>query len=164
MQSLASRWIPFLIVPAFLLVSANEAYAQRIPLIFIWCAGASIFAPFVAVPLKLGILRLMHLQVGSTASVASLCGRMGALVSGRFHHVSKRPTSRHSTGLAGGAGPGSLGSQGKRGQCLVALSAAALYSYAHSGTFAADSGLRFIASVRRLYSKAIVVADRQAPA
>lgn len=66
MQSLASRWIPFLIVPAFLLVSANEAYAQRIPLIFIWCAGASIFAPFVAVPLKLGILRLMHLQVGSS--------------------------------------------------------------------------------------------------
>lgn len=66
MQSLASRWIPFLIVPAFLLVSANEAYAQRIPLIFIWCAGASIFAPFVAVPVKLGILRLMHLQVGSS--------------------------------------------------------------------------------------------------
>lgn len=66
MQSLASRWIPFLIVPVFLLVSANEAYAQRIPLIFIWCAGASIFAPFVAVPVKLGILRLMHLQVGSS--------------------------------------------------------------------------------------------------
>lgn len=66
MQSLAFRWIPFLIVPAFLLVSANEAYAQRIPLIFIWCAGASIFAPFVAVPVKLGILRLMHLQVGSS--------------------------------------------------------------------------------------------------
>ena len=66
MQSLASRWILFLITPAFLLVSANEAYAQRIPLIFIWCAGASIFAPFVAVPLKLGILRLMHLQVRSS--------------------------------------------------------------------------------------------------
>lgn len=66
MQSLASRWIPFLIVPAFLLVSANEAYAQRIPLIFIWCACASIFAPFVAVPVKLGILRLMQLQVGSS--------------------------------------------------------------------------------------------------
>jgi hypothetical protein len=66
MQSLASRWIPFLIVPVFLLVSANEAYAQRIPLIFIWCAGASIFAPFVAVPVKLGILRLMHLRVGSS--------------------------------------------------------------------------------------------------
>jgi hypothetical protein len=66
MQLLTSRWIPLFFVPAILLISANEAYAQRIPLIFIWCAGASIFAPIVAVPVKLGILRLMHLQVGSS--------------------------------------------------------------------------------------------------
>ena len=61
-----SRWIPFLFVPAMLLVPASEAYAQRIPLIFVWFAGAGLFAPFVAVPVKLGILRLMHLQVGSS--------------------------------------------------------------------------------------------------
>jgi hypothetical protein len=66
MQLLASRWIPFLFVPAILVISVNEAYAQRIPLIFVWCAGAGLFAPIVAVPVKLGILRLMHLQVGSS--------------------------------------------------------------------------------------------------
>ena len=66
MQLLTSRWIPLFFVAAILLVSANEAYAQRIPLIFVWCAGASIFAPIVAVPVKLGILRLMHLQVSGS--------------------------------------------------------------------------------------------------
>jgi hypothetical protein len=63
---LASRLVLFLFVPALLLVPASEAYAQRIPLIFVWCAGAGLFAPFVAVPVKLGILRLMHMQVGSS--------------------------------------------------------------------------------------------------
>ena len=66
MQLLTSRWIPLFFVAAILLVSANGAYAQRIPLIFVWCAGASIFAPIVAVPVKLGILRLMHLQVSGS--------------------------------------------------------------------------------------------------
>lgn len=66
MQLLTSRWIPLFFVAAILLVSANEAYAQRIPRIFVWCAGASIFAPIVAVPVKLGILRLMHLQVSGS--------------------------------------------------------------------------------------------------
>ena len=66
MQLLTSRWIPLFFVAAILLVSANEAYAQRIPLIFVWCAGASIFAPIVAVPVKLGIVRLMHLQVSGS--------------------------------------------------------------------------------------------------
>jgi hypothetical protein len=61
MQPLKSRWIPFAFVPTILLISANEAYAQRIPLIFVWCAAAGLFAPFLAVPVKLGILRFMHL-------------------------------------------------------------------------------------------------------
>ena len=56
----------FLFVPAMLMVSASEAYAQRIPMIVIWSAGVGLFAPFVAVPVKLGILRLMHLQVRSS--------------------------------------------------------------------------------------------------
>jgi hypothetical protein len=72
MQLLTSRWIPLFFVAAILLVSVNEAYAQRIPLIFVWCVGASIFAPFVAVPVKLGILRLMHLQV-SVSRIWILC-------------------------------------------------------------------------------------------
>ena len=72
MQLLTSRWIPLFLVAAILLVSANEAYAQRIPLIFVWCAGASIFAPIVAVPVKLGILRFMHLQV-SVSLIWILC-------------------------------------------------------------------------------------------
>jgi len=64
MKLLASRWIPFLFVPALLLFSASDAYAQRVPIIYLWFAGAGLFAPFVAVPFKLGLLRLMHLKVG----------------------------------------------------------------------------------------------------
>ncbi len=51
-------------VGALLLVSAGNAYAQRIPIIYLWFAGAGLFAPFVAIPIKLGLLRLMHLEVG----------------------------------------------------------------------------------------------------
>ena len=49
---------------ALFLVSASDAHAQRIPIIYLWFAGAGLFAPFVAIPVKLGILRLMHLKVG----------------------------------------------------------------------------------------------------
>ena len=63
MKLLASRWFPFLFVPALLVVPVSDAYAQRIPIIYLWFAGAGLFAPFVAVPVKLGILRLMHLKV-----------------------------------------------------------------------------------------------------
>jgi hypothetical protein len=43
---------------------ASPAHAQRIPDEFIWFAGSSLFAPFIAVPIKLGILRLLKLKDG----------------------------------------------------------------------------------------------------
>ena len=49
---------------ALVLFWASAAHAQRIPDEFIWFAGASLFAPVVAVPIKLGILRLLHLEAG----------------------------------------------------------------------------------------------------
>jgi len=49
---------------ALFLVSASDAHAQRIPIIYLWFAGAGLFAPFVAIPAKLGILRLIHVKVG----------------------------------------------------------------------------------------------------
>jgi hypothetical protein len=66
MKLLASRWLPFLFVPVLLVVPVSDAYAQRIPTIYLWFAGAGLFAPFVAVPVKLGMLRLMHLEVGTS--------------------------------------------------------------------------------------------------
>ena len=47
-------FVPFVLV----LFSTSPAHAQRVPDEFIWFAGAGLFAPFVAVPIKLGILRL----------------------------------------------------------------------------------------------------------
>lgn len=58
------RTFPVLLVSALLLVFAGDAYAQRIPIIYLWFAGTGLFAPFVAVSVKLGILRLIHLKVG----------------------------------------------------------------------------------------------------
>ena len=66
MKRLTSRWVPFLVVPVLLFVPSSDAYAQRIPIIYLWFAGAGLFAPFVAVPVKLGILRLMHSKVGTS--------------------------------------------------------------------------------------------------
>jgi hypothetical protein len=43
---------------------AGDAHAQRIPTEFIWFAGAGLLAPFVAIPAKLGILRLLDLRCG----------------------------------------------------------------------------------------------------
>lgn len=42
---------------------ANAAHAQRVPEVMLWCAGAALFAPLIAVPVKLGILRLLPLEV-----------------------------------------------------------------------------------------------------
>jgi len=47
------------------LLVAGDAHAQRIPQEFIWFAGASLFAPFVAVPVKIGLLRILHLESSS---------------------------------------------------------------------------------------------------
>jgi hypothetical protein len=51
--------IGFLAPLTLVLFSAGTAHAQRIPDEFIWFAGTSLFAPFVAIPIKLGILRLL---------------------------------------------------------------------------------------------------------
>jgi hypothetical protein len=51
--------IRFLAPLTLVLFSASTAHAQRIPNEFIWFAGTSLFAPFVAIPIKLGILRLL---------------------------------------------------------------------------------------------------------
>ena len=62
MELRAARWARFLIALAVVLVPASAAHAQRIPDVAVWSAGASLFAPFVAVPVKLGIFRLMALK------------------------------------------------------------------------------------------------------
>jgi len=64
MKPLASGRHRALLTMALFLVSSSDAYAQRIPTIYLWFAGAGLLAPFVAIPVKLGILRLMHLKVG----------------------------------------------------------------------------------------------------
>jgi hypothetical protein len=56
--------IRFLAPFALVLFSTSAAHAQRVPEEFLWFAGASLFAPFVAIPVKLGILRLLKLEVG----------------------------------------------------------------------------------------------------
>jgi hypothetical protein len=56
------RRAEFQIALVFVLLWASAAHAQRIPEAALWFAGASLFAPFVAVPVKLGILRLMALE------------------------------------------------------------------------------------------------------
>ncbi len=64
MKPLASGRHRALLTMALFLVSSSDAYAQRIPTIYLWFASAGLFAPFVAIPVKLGLLRLMHLRVG----------------------------------------------------------------------------------------------------
>jgi hypothetical protein len=64
--SRAFRWAHFLFVPALLVVQVGDAYAQRIPVIYLWFAGAGLFAPFVAMPVKLGMLRLLHRNVATS--------------------------------------------------------------------------------------------------
>ena len=62
MELRAPKWVRFFIPLTLVLLSANAAHAQRVPEIFIWFAGTSLLAPFVAVPVKLGILRLLALE------------------------------------------------------------------------------------------------------
>ena len=65
MNLCAPRWIGFFVPLAFVVFPAGEAHAQRIPESMVWSAGASLFAPFVAVPLKIGLLRILGLAPGS---------------------------------------------------------------------------------------------------
>lgn len=55
-------WVRSLIPLALVLLPASAAQAQRIPEVVVWSVGASLFAPFVAVPVKLGVSRLMALD------------------------------------------------------------------------------------------------------
>jgi hypothetical protein len=62
MELRAGRCARFCIALALVLLAPSTAHAQRVPEVVIWSAGASLFAPFVAVPVKIGILRLMALK------------------------------------------------------------------------------------------------------
>lgn len=59
----SNHWVQFLVPLVWTLFSADAAHAQRIPESYIWFAGASLFAPFVAVPIKMVALRLLALEV-----------------------------------------------------------------------------------------------------
>lgn len=49
----------FLVTLAVFLLWSSAAHAQRIPLILVGIAGTSLLAPFVAVPVKFVVLRLL---------------------------------------------------------------------------------------------------------
>jgi hypothetical protein len=70
-MDLRSSTRPQVLAPfALVLFSASAAHAQRIPDEFIWFAGASLFAPFVAVPIKLGVSRLLKIEAGCSRLLA----------------------------------------------------------------------------------------------
>ena len=60
-----SAALRFLAPAGLVLFSASAAHAQRIPEVVVWSAGAGLFAPFVAVPVKLGVLRLRDLEASA---------------------------------------------------------------------------------------------------
>jgi hypothetical protein len=66
MRLRASNWARFVIPFTFVFLAADRAHAQRVPDIVVWCAGASLFAPFVAVPVKIGLLRLLRLELSGS--------------------------------------------------------------------------------------------------
>jgi hypothetical protein len=55
--------IRFVLALLAMLFWAGAAHAQQIPEFVVWSAGAALFAPFVAVPIKLGLLRLLAFSV-----------------------------------------------------------------------------------------------------
>lgn len=66
MRVRAPRSARFLVPLALVLLQASAAHAQRIPDAAIWWVGTSLLAPFLAVPVKLGILRLLALEVAGS--------------------------------------------------------------------------------------------------
>lgn len=56
-------WARFGVPLALVLLPASAAHAQRIPDAAVWWVGTSLLAPFLAVPVKFGILRLLALEV-----------------------------------------------------------------------------------------------------
>jgi hypothetical protein len=59
----APEWVRFVVPLALVFLPASAAHAQRIPDEAIWWAGASLLAPLFAFPVKLGIVRLLALEV-----------------------------------------------------------------------------------------------------
>jgi hypothetical protein len=66
MPLLAPMWIRFVLPLTLVLFPASTAHAQRIPDAAIFWVGASLLAPFLAVPVKLGILRLLALDIAGS--------------------------------------------------------------------------------------------------
>ncbi len=66
MRLRAPGLIRFVVLLALVLLPASAAHAQRIPDAAIWWVGTSLLAPFLAVPVKLGILRLLALKVAGS--------------------------------------------------------------------------------------------------
>jgi len=61
----AHKWGGLHISLALFLLWSSEAHAQRIPLILVGIAGTSLLAPFVAVPVKLVILRFLTAETAA---------------------------------------------------------------------------------------------------
>ena len=55
-------WGRFLVALVAFLLWSSEAHAQRIPVILVGIAGTGLLAPFVALPFKILILRLMSAE------------------------------------------------------------------------------------------------------
>jgi len=66
MKLRAPNWVRFFVPFTIVFLAAEQAHAQRVPEIVVWCAGASLFAPFVAVPVKIGLLRLLRLELSGS--------------------------------------------------------------------------------------------------
>lgn len=47
------------------LLWATDAHAQRIPIEAVWSAGVGLFAPFIAVPIKIAVVRLSNVEAAS---------------------------------------------------------------------------------------------------
>ena len=62
----AHKWGRFVVTLALFLLWSSAAHAQRIPLILVGVAGTSLLAPFVAVPVKVVILRLLTAKAGAS--------------------------------------------------------------------------------------------------
>ena len=59
-------WIRFVLPLTLVLLPASTAHAQKIPDAAILWVGASLLAPFLAVPVKLGVLHLLALDVAGS--------------------------------------------------------------------------------------------------
>ena len=62
----APKLIRFVGAVALVLFPTSAAYAQRIPDAAIWWVGASLLAPYLAIPVKRVILRLLALKVAGS--------------------------------------------------------------------------------------------------